>query len=66
LLSVKAHLLKQFGSYEALDGLDRAYVEYLDRVFGEIEDRFGDAVWWTSMSEITSRVHPVRTAVSAA
>ena len=57
LLSVKAHLLKRFGTYTALDGLDREYVEFLDRVFATIEDRYGEAVWWTSMGGIASRIH---------
>ena len=57
LLSVKAHLLKRFGSYQALDGLDRGYVEFLDRVFATIENRYGAAVWWTTMGEIAARLH---------
>ena len=52
LLSVKAHLLKRMGSYQALDGLDRAYVEYLDRVFMRLEDEYGDHIWWTTMADI--------------
>ncbi len=56
LLAVKAHLLKRMGSYEALDGLDRAYVEYLDRVFMRLEDDYGDRVWWTTMADIATRM----------
>jgi hypothetical protein len=56
LLGVKAHLLRRFGAYEALDGLDRTYVEYLDRLFTTIEDRYGAAVWWTTMGEIAARM----------
>jgi hypothetical protein len=54
LLSVKAHLLAESGSYRALDGLTTAYRDYLDRVFSAIEDRFGDDVRWTSMGELAS------------
>lgn len=56
LLAVKAHLLKRFGSYVALDGLDRPYVEFLDRLFMTIEDRYGDAMWWTTMGEVALRI----------
>jgi hypothetical protein len=56
LLGIKAHLLKRFGSYVALDGLDDRYVEYLDQLCARIEDRFGDRVWWTTMSEIAERM----------
>jgi hypothetical protein len=56
LLGIKAHLLKRFGSYVAHDGLDRRYVEYLDQSCARIEDRFGDRVWWTTMSEIAERM----------
>lgn len=51
LLSVKAHLLKRFGAYEAIDGLDRPFVEHLDRLFTTLEDRYGDTLWWTTMAE---------------
>lgn len=52
LLSIKAHLLAESGSYRALDGLTPQYREYLHRVLSTIEDRFGDDVWWTSMGEM--------------
>jgi len=54
LLSIKAHLLAQSGSYRALDGLTPEYRDYLHRLFSTIEDRFGDRVWWTSMGEMAS------------
>lgn len=54
LLSIKAHLLAQSGSYRALDGLTPAYRETLHRLFSTIEERFGDRVWWTSMGEMAS------------
>jgi len=52
MLSIKAHLLAESGSYRALDGLTPQYVEYLHRVLSAVEDRFGDRVWWTSMGEL--------------
>ena len=54
LLSIKAHLLAQSGSYRALDGLTPQYRDYLHRIFSTIEERFGDDVWWTSMGEMAS------------
>ncbi len=54
LLSIKAHLLAQSGSYRALDGLTTEYRDYLHRIFTTIEERFGDDVWWTSMGEMAS------------
>lgn len=54
LLSIKAHLLAECGSYRALDGLTPAYRDHLDRIFFAIEERFGDAVSWTSMGELAS------------
>lgn len=54
LLSIKAHLLVESGSYRALDGLAPAYRDHLDRLFFTIEDRFGDGVCWTSMGELAS------------
>ena len=54
LLSIKAHLLARSGSYRALDGLTPEYRDHLHRIFTTIEERFGDAVWWTSMGEMAS------------
>lgn len=54
LLSIKAHLLSELGSYRAVDGVTEAYMTSLSHLFREIEDRYGDDVWWTSMGEIAS------------
>jgi len=52
LLSIKAHFLAESGSWRALDGLTPRYRDDLDRLFGTIEERFGDKIWWTSMGEM--------------
>jgi len=65
LLSVKAHIVKSIGGYTALDGLDRLYANYLDRLFALVEDRFGDRVWWASMGEIAARMHAAMALESA-
>ncbi len=54
LLAIKAHLLSEVGSYKALDGVTDEYMASLDRLFLEIEDRYGDDVTWTSMGEVAS------------
>jgi hypothetical protein len=54
LLSIKAHIIKQVGTYIQLDGLDETYRDYLHRIFVELEDGYGDDLWWTSMAQITS------------
>ncbi len=54
LLSIKAHLLAESGSYRALDGLTLPYREALHELFCTIEDRFGDDLWWTSMGEMAA------------
>jgi hypothetical protein len=56
LLSVKAHIDKELGEHVMLDGLDALYCNYLDLLFETLETEFGDAIWWTSMAEITARV----------
>jgi len=56
LLSIKAHMLSRFGSYIALDGLTRTYVESLDRLFTHIEHRYGDRIWWPPMADVAARV----------
>ena len=56
LLSIKAHLLAESGTYRALDGLTDAYREHLHAVLSAIEERWGDAIWWPSMSEVAGAV----------
>ena len=57
LLSVKAHFLERLGSYVALDGLSEAYTAQLDALFSTLDRRYGAALWWPSMSELSERVH---------
>ena len=57
LLAVKAHIAKQFGDHVMLDGLDELYTNYLDLLFGELDRRYGEALWWTTMGAIAERVH---------
>ena len=54
LLSIKAHAFKHEGGHTMLDGLDGEYFHYLDGVFTALERRYGDSIWWASMSEIAA------------
>lgn len=56
LLSIKAHAVKKVFDYVADDGLDLAYRNFLDLLFNALEDRYGDALFWTSMGDISRRV----------
>lgn len=56
LLAVKAHIIKNACGHIALDGIDQTYCNYLDLLFGELERRYGDRLWWTSMGEVARRV----------
>jgi len=38
-----------------LDGLDAAYCDYLGRIWGELDRRYGDTLWWTSLAEVADR-----------
>ena len=53
LLAIKAHIVKNSCGFIQRDGLDETYRNYLHRLFIELEDRYGDDLWWTSMAEIT-------------
>ncbi|WP_162126244.1 DUF2334 domain-containing protein [Flavobacterium phycosphaerae] len=52
LISIKAHIIKQVGSYTALDGVDDLYMNYLDVLLTLLEQKHGEDLWWTSMGEI--------------
>lgn len=56
LISIKAHIIKQVGSYVALDGVDDLYMNYLDVLLSSLEQKYGDNLWWTSMGEIAKFV----------
>jgi hypothetical protein len=59
ILSVKAHITKQVPGHTHFDGVDRLYMNYLDRLFHDIEDRYGDDVAWTTMGEIAAGLRGV-------
>ena len=53
LLSIKAHIIKDALGLIAYDGVDETYMNYLDELLTNIENKYGDDLWWTSMGEIT-------------
>lgn len=55
LLFVKAHIFKRGGGITMLDGLDDEYCAYLERLWRELDDRYGDTLWWTSLDEVANR-----------
>jgi hypothetical protein len=59
VLHIKAHIFKAGGGHVMLDGLDDAYCGYLDHLFGEIKQRFGERLWWPHLSEVAEQVRQV-------
>ena len=55
LLLVKAHVFKRGGGITMLDGLDDDYCAYLERLWRELDHRYGEALWWTSLDEVANR-----------
>jgi hypothetical protein len=55
LLSIKAHIFKSGGGITMADGLDDAYLNYLDLLCRELQRRYGESLWWTSLSEVADR-----------
>jgi hypothetical protein len=56
LLAVKGHIVKNAMGLITLDGMDGLYRNYLDLLFRELDRRYGNALWWTSMGEIAERL----------
>jgi hypothetical protein len=54
ILSIKAHITKNVPGHTHLDGVDRLYMNYLDRLFRDIEQRYGDTVEWTTVDRLAS------------
>jgi uncharacterized protein DUF2334 len=65
VLSIKAHISKAVPGHTHLDGVDRLYMNYLDRLFDNIEHRYGDAVDWTTMGQLAASLSaPVSTPIA--
>ena len=54
VLSIKAHISKNVPGHTHLDGVDHLYMHYLDRLFDEIERRYGDAIDWTTLGQLAA------------
>jgi predicted deacetylase len=61
LLFIKAHVFKSGGGITMLDGLDDDYCAYLQRLWRELDQRYGDTLWWTSLEEVTNRCRAIAT-----
>jgi hypothetical protein len=55
LLAFKGHIVKKWKHYFAIDGVDEHYVNYWDVIMTTLENKYGDALWWTSFDEIARR-----------
>jgi hypothetical protein len=63
VLSIKAHIAKSVPGHLHLDGVDELYMNYLDRLFFEIEQRFAEAIDWTTLNQLAT---PLSASTSAA
>jgi hypothetical protein len=54
ILSIKAHITKMVPGHQHLDGVDDLYMNYLDRLFDDIEQRYGDAIGWTTLGRLAA------------
>jgi Uncharacterized protein conserved in bacteria (DUF2334) len=54
VLSIKAHIAKHVPGHSHLDGVDDLYMNYLDRLFLDIEQRYGEAVDWTTLNQLAT------------
>ncbi|HEY3999961.1 MAG TPA: hypothetical protein VGO93_13890 [Candidatus Xenobia bacterium] len=58
LLGIKAHIVKQAMGHVSLDGLDESYRDRLHHLFTDLENRYGDSLWWTSMGDMHRHLEP--------
>ena len=54
VLSIKAHITKSVPGHTHLDGVDDLYMNYLDRLFDDIEQRYGNAIGWTTLGQLAA------------
>jgi hypothetical protein len=60
VLAIKAHMIKNALGHIALDGIDPVYCNLLDLLFERLRREYGDAVWWTTMGQLSSRIRAGR------
>ena len=54
VLSIKAHITKNVPGHTHLDGVDDLYMNYLDRLFEDIEVRYGETINWTTLGQLAT------------
>jgi len=54
VLSIKAHIAKNVPGHLHLDGVDDLYMNYLDRLFFDIEQRYGETIEWTTLNQLAT------------
>jgi hypothetical protein len=54
VLSIKAHISKNVPGHTHLDGVDDLYMNYLDRLFEDIERRYGETIDWTTLGQLAA------------
>src|SRR3984893_5108741 len=54
VLSIKAHITKNVPGHVHLAGVDDLYMNYLDRLLDDIEQRYGDAIDWTTLDRLAT------------
>lgn len=59
LVSIKAHIIKMGFGHVMLDGVDALYRNYLDVILSELEDRYGERLWFATMAEVAERTRAV-------
>lgn len=55
ILSIKAHIIKNFAGYLLYDGVDEVYMNYLDTLLALLKNKYGDQLWFATMGEIAHR-----------
>jgi hypothetical protein len=63
VLSIKAHISKRVPGHTHHDGVDRLYMNYLDRLLDDIEQRYGDAVDWTTIDQLAASLSSASSAL---
>jgi hypothetical protein len=55
ILSIKAHIVKQFPGHTLYDGVDEVYMNYLDTMLTILEGKYGESLWFATMDEIATQ-----------
>lgn len=56
ILSIKAHMVKNFNGFDQIDGVTKEYMDFIDELLTQLKQKYNDKIWWTTPNEIADKI----------